>query len=181
MCFDKTFIHVFTQALNSEDTRSYQNRAKIFHLVAWLCLLERDTARLLMSQVFCEADQDKSMGHFVSFICGELDSICDCEQKKAICMGMLACCEMIGCSNVFNQVFEKVVCACVQVTYLCCLLFFNCLLNKFSLWWDIQGCHMVKKSGKTKKNDKSQVKIWVFEKVKKSQENKLKSLQLVKN
>ena len=115
MCFDKTFIHVFTQALNSDDTRSYQNRAKIFHLVAWLCLLERDTARLLMCQVFCEADQDKSMGRFVGFICGELDSICDCEQKKAVCMGMLACCEAIRCSDVFNQVFEKVVCACVQV------------------------------------------------------------------
>jgi len=117
MCFDKTFIHVFTQALNSDDTRSYQNRAKIFHLVAWLCLLERDTARLLMCQVFCEADQDKSMGRFVGFICGELDSICDCEQKKAVCMGMLACCEAIRCSDVFNQVFEKVVCACVQALH----------------------------------------------------------------
>ena len=28
----------------------------------------------------------------------------------------------------------------------------------------IQGCHMVRKSGKTKKNDKSKVKMGVFEK-----------------
>ena len=117
MCFDKTFIHIFSQVLNNDDSRCYQNRAKIFHLVAWLCLLERDTARLLMSQVFCEADQDKSLGQFIEVICRELDSIPDCEHKKACCMGMLACSELIGDSNVFNQVFDKVVCACVQVFF----------------------------------------------------------------
>ena len=52
------------------------------------------------------------------------------------------------------------------------------------LWWLSfslailsQGCHMVRKSGKTKKNDKSQVKIGVF---KKSQEKILKNIRFTK-